>query len=42
MSKISGLEIVPGLAGIAAAMIFSNLGAALGMAKAGASIGGIG
>lgn len=43
MSKVltSGMEVFPGLAGIAFAMIFSNLGAAYGMGKSGAGIGGI-
>ena len=42
MGNTSGLEVVPGLAGIAGSMIFSNLGAAYGMAKAGAGIAGVG
>ncbi len=42
MTNITGFEIIPGLLGIASAMIFSNLGAAIGMAKSGISIGGIG
>ena len=35
------MELFPGLAGIASAMIFSSLGAAYGMGKSGVGIGGI-
>lgn len=41
MQGLSGMEIFPGYAGMACAMIFSNIGSALGMNKTGSVIGGI-
>ncbi len=42
MTKFSGLEFAPAMIGVLCAMVFSNLGAAIGMGKSGTGIGGIG
>lgn len=41
MHKTYGMEIFPGYAGMAFAMVFSNLGSAIGMNRSGSVIGGI-
>lgn len=42
MIEGSGMEIFAGLSGVAAAMVFSNVGAAYGMGKSGTGIAGMG
>lgn len=42
MGNASGLEALPGFAGVSASIVLSNLGAGFGMAKSGAGIAGMG